>query len=211
MAFNSESRSGPSNGNGQNAVIQNPKGASKAEGRPSDWPENIALGWSPASRTAMLQGAVGGLIGSLVFIAVLVLAALQKGRLAWAGLNVLGAFWARWLQIADRGALDLFYWDASLGGLLSTLMLGTLLGAFLGSMLTRMPDDYPLAWGVIAVLILAVLVRKVLAPALSPILVEFLEPRVFYAAFGLAGAAAGLWQGWVRGRMRPPSESAIGQ
>ena len=166
----------------------------------ASWPASVSIGHAPSSRSSLLQGGIAGLLGSLVFLGVLALAAYQNGRSTWAGLNIVGAFWARWLQVSDRGALDLFYWDASLGGLLLTLLLGMLLGALLDSLLTRVPDDYPLAWGVIASLLLALLIRKVFAPALSPILVDFIESREFYAALGLAGAAAGLWLGRKPGR-----------
>jgi hypothetical protein len=153
----------------------------------------IRIDPAPSAALELLQGAVGGLLAAAVYLAALCLGALLAGHRAVAGLNAVGAWLVRWLQDAAPQALDNFYPDATLGGLIMALVVGASLGALLAGMLVRLPEDQPVAWGGVAGLLSWAAARWSLLPAWDPVLLSAVDERALLAAHLLAGLALGAW------------------
>ncbi len=199
-------------------------------------PPFAARAYRPAVATpALVYGAIGGAIGGAIMLACLALAAGPLGRQPVAAANALGAWSVRWLQTAAPQALDDPYADATLGGIGLALVVGALLGAVFAGWLDRLPDDHPLAWGLVWGLGLWAIARWLVLPALDPVLLQAFDsrpiltlPEALAQALGpsiaswldihalwLAWLAYGLWLGlWVHaGRValhrRPGSPHAV--
>jgi hypothetical protein len=184
----------------------------------------------PVATVAIVYGAVGGALGGGLMLGILALAAGSVGRQPPAAPNALGAWFVRWLQTAAPQALDGFYADATLGGIGLALVVGALLGAVFGGWIERLPDDHPLAWGLLWGLGLWAAARWLVAPALDPLLLETFDtqsllPEALASALGptiaawlairallLALLAFGLWLGlWVHaGRLASLAAPARG-
>lgn len=149
-----------------------------------------------APTTAALESihaAIGGALAGLLFLLLLLVGAQMAGNSAIAGANALGAYFVPWLQDAAPQALDNFYADASLGGLILALSIGASLGAAFAAFLTHLPEDRPLAWGGVMGVLLWLAGRWSILPALDPLLIEQVDGRALFAGFLLSGLALGAW------------------
>ena len=108
----------------------------------------------PFRGIGLTVAATGGALSGLVYLAILTGVALYQGRGFAAGANAVGAWAVRWLQSAAPQALDNVYPDATIAGIFIALLIGALTGAVLASLLARLPDDHPLAWGLLMGLVL---------------------------------------------------------
>lgn len=142
---------------------------------------------------------MGGTLAGGLALATLTLAMISEGRATPAALNVMGAWAVRWLQTASPSALDGWYVDAALSGLAAVLGGGALLGAILAAWLVRIPEDHPLAWGILYALGLWAVLHGYVIPALNP-----LAEREFSTWVGVGclvyGWALGSWLNAVQER-----------
>jgi hypothetical protein len=146
---------------------------------------------APASYGPLVVGGLAG--GTAAALATAVLVALHAvSGTALAPLNAIGGLAVRWLQTADRSALELFYVDATLIGVATCLAAGAALGAAFGAALDRLPKDQPIAWGVVAALAIFAATWWRILPTLDP-----LVPRVIRAEHWLVSLLVyGLCLGW---------------
>jgi len=158
----------------------------------------------------LLFGAAGGSLGGAIGLGVLAVAASLDGRQPWAAPNAVGAWFVRWLQSAAPPAMDSFYWDASLGGILLAAGVGALAGAVFAGVVEGLPDDHPVAWGLITGAAAWAATRWLVAPALDPALIEAFDSRALLAAHLAAGLFIGLWvlEGRTLARRLPPAAPA---
>lgn len=168
-----------------------------------DAPVRVGAGARVGALSAL--GAVGGAIAGAVALLVLVAAhglATQLGGLfgesvagahPWVVPNAVGAWFVRWLQVADPSALQGFYADATLGGIATAILGGALVGAAFAGFIERYPEDHPLAWGVVFGFVLFALLRWALAPALDPLLLRTVDGAALLAGCLGFGTAAGAW------------------
>jgi hypothetical protein len=148
----------------------------------------------PASRgIGVTVAAVGGALAGLVYLGLLTVIAMRDGHGPATGANALGAWAVRWLQSAAPQALDNPYPDATLGGIFIVLIVGALFGALLAALLGRLPDDHPMAWGLLLGLVLWWLVLRSLAPALDPVLLTVVDARGLFVAHLVSGGVLGAW------------------
>ena len=162
----------------------------------------------PFRGIGLTVAATGGALSGLVYLAILTGVALYQGRGFAAGANAVGAWAVRWLQSAAPQALDNVYpdatiagifialligEDATIAGIFIALLIGALTGAVLASLLARLPDDHPLAWGLLMGLVLWWLVLRSLAPALDPVLLTLVGGRELFLAHLVSGAVLGVW------------------
>jgi hypothetical protein len=153
----------------------------------------------PSSAGTAASGAVGGAVAGAVALGALAAGATWQGHHAVAGPNAIGAWLVRWLQIAAPDALEHFYWDASCGGAALVVLVGALGGALFALFVARLPEDHPIAWGVIAGAFGWAGVRWAVGPAIDPVLVRVFDWRVLLPA-GLAyGIVLGAWVHLGRG------------
>lgn len=131
----------------------------------------------PAATRAIVYGAVGGALGGALVLAILAVLAVPSGHRPVAAPNAFGAWFVRWLQTAAPSALDSVYLDATLGGGVLALVVGALLGAVFAGAIDRLPDDHPLAWGLVWGLAIWAAARWLVAPALDPVLLQAFDTR----------------------------------
>jgi hypothetical protein len=151
-----------------------------------------------ASLRPLAAGAVGGALASLLSLAVALVLAAAQGQPPLAVPNAVGAWLVRWLQTAAPSALENFYPDATLGGLLLVVAGGGTAGAFVAAAAGHGPRRSGLALGLAAALLAWALLALAVAPALDAVLGAVLGP------WGLAGTAAawGLGMAWWLGGLR---------
>lgn len=145
----------------------------------------------------LLHGAASGALGGGLGLLVMGAACAVTDREPIVAANAVGAWAVRWLQVADTSALDNFYPDATLVGIATALGAGAVFGSTSAAWLARLPEESPLAWGLLLALASWVLTRFMLAPALDPVLVR---DGVFAGGWvlGLASIAYGLVVGgWL--------------
>ncbi|MFN2115274.1 MAG: hypothetical protein ACK2T6_06140 [Anaerolineae bacterium] len=140
----------------------------------------------------MLYGAVGGVAAGLFGLVVMTAAEVLGGGGGFQTSNLIGAWFVRWLQVADTDALTGFYADATLGGMAVAAVGGAVVGALVAGLLARHPEARMMAWGVVSGLLAWAIVWYLVAPVLSPVLVRVLDWRVAAAS----GMAYGLMLGW---------------
>lgn len=131
----------------------------------------------PVATRALVYGAVGGALGGALVLLILAVLAGPSGHQPVAAPNAFGAWFVRWLQTAAPTALDSFYLDATLGGIALALAVGALLGAVFAGAIDRLPDDHPLAWGLVWGLVIWAAARWLVAPALDPVLLQAFDAR----------------------------------
>jgi hypothetical protein len=146
----------------------------------------------------MFYGCVGGMVSGLAASAIMAGVTAVMGSPAVTSLNSVGAWIVRWLQYAAPDALNGFYYDATLGGILLTAGVGALVGAVLGGLLARFPDDQPFVWGAVAGAVLWLLVKAALAPALDPVLNRVVDWRVLLVTCLAFGLMLGAWMHYGR-------------
>jgi hypothetical protein len=111
----------------------------------------------------------------------------------WMALNAVGAWLVRWLQFAAPDAYEHFYLDATLGGLVIGLAVGAVVGALFAGVLERLPQDHPLAWGIVGGLGLWAVTWWRVLPALDPAAVTHLTGGAWLAMSLTYGLLIGLW------------------
>jgi hypothetical protein len=131
----------------------------------------------PVATPALVYGAVGGALGGALVLVILAILAGPSGHRPVAAPNAFGAWFVRWLQTAAPSALDSFYADATLGGIALALAVGALLGAVFAGAIARLPDDHPLAWGLVWGLMIWAAARWLVLPALDPVLLQAFDAR----------------------------------
>ena len=147
----------------------------------------------PSPGATALGGAVGGAVGGAAALVVLSVGGLLAGHRAVAGANAVGAWLVRWLQSAAPDAIEHFYWDATLGGVVVAVAAAGLLGAVFALVLARLPHDHPLAWGVLVAVVAWFALRSAVGPALDPVLVRVFDWRVLLPACMAYGLVVGGW------------------
>jgi hypothetical protein len=151
-----------------------------------------------ASVRPVASGAVGGVLAAGVALVVAAAMAGLRGHAPVAVANGVGAGLVRWLQLAAPQALDNFYPDATLGGLVLALVLGSLVGAVAGGVWARMGPGNAMVWGLGLGVGLWVLVRWGAVPALDPVLGVALDAVTVAGACLAFGFVLGWWLGAVR-------------
>lgn len=141
----------------------------------------------------MAYGAIGGILAALAWLGLLALWAGAEGRAGLLAANAAGATFVRWLQHAAPQAWENFYWDATLGGVLLVLALGLLGGALCAGFVERLPDDHPLAWGLVWGLATWAATRWLFAPSLDPVLLRAYSDWALLAACLAFGLVIGAW------------------
>jgi hypothetical protein len=146
----------------------------------------------PAAVDPLLVGGIAG--GLAAAVAAAVLTGLHAvGAEPLEPLNAIGAWAVRWLQTADRAALALFYADATLLGAAACLTVGATIGAVFAATLDRLPQDHPVAWGVLAALVLWAVTWWRILPALDPRFVQVVRSEHWLAALLVYGLFLGAW------------------
>ena len=159
---------------------------------------------APSAAGAMLTGAVGGIMGAVAGLLVLVAVAIWGSETGWAALsppvaeavaplNAIGAWLIRWLQTADTAALLVPQVDAVALGIALPLLLGSLIAAAFAGLMDRLPDDHPVAWGVMLSVVLFVLTWWFLIPVLDPVLARVVSAAQWFVAVLAYGLTVGLW------------------
>ncbi len=117
------------------------------------------------------------------------------GGSPWVPANALGAWFVRWLQTADPTATTRFYADATLGGILLSGVAGALGGMFWWACLTHWRGARPLVLAVLLALVGLGLVRRIVAPALDPLMLRDLPGLVPWWSTGQDWLTARRWPG----------------
>lgn len=159
----------------------------------------------------MFYGCVGGMVSGLAASAIMAGATAVMGSPAVTSLNAVGAWVVRWLQYSAPDALNGFYYDATLGGILLTAGVGALVGAVLGGLLARFPDDQPFVWGAVAGAVLWLLAKAVLAPVLDPVLNRTVDWRVLLVTCLAFGIMLGAWMHYGRRLLGREVEGFVSQ
>jgi hypothetical protein len=159
---------------------------------------------------SLLLGSLGGAVAGVFGLASASLTTVVLGGEALQATNALGAAAVRWLQIGQPQAFANFYPDATLGGLVLGLLAGALVGAPLAAFIARFPEDHPAAWGLVAGLLLWVVARWVLAPALNPAALRIVPGWAMLFGHLGYGLAIGIWLASVRPLLSPRAITAAG-
>jgi hypothetical protein len=162
---------------------------------------------SPSAAGVLAYGAVGGALGAVGSLVVLAGEAARTGLGALTAPNAVGAWFVRWLQAAAPDALAAFHADATVGGALVHVAVGTLVGAVFAVVLDRLPEDNPVAWGGMLGLGLWALARWVV-PALDPVLGRVFSGAGLLTAHLVYGALLGAWVQAGRRLMAGPAAGA---
>jgi hypothetical protein len=150
--------------------------------------------YAPASSLGpLVSGAVGGLVAGGLAAVALAAASIVRGAPAVEPINALGAWLVRWLQTAGPDAFRHTYPDATPGGVATILVVSTALGAAFGALMNRLPQDHPVAWGLMTAGLLWVASWEAVLPALDPVAKQVLEPAQWLAGMAAYGLALGLW------------------
>jgi hypothetical protein len=145
-----------------------------------------------ASLDPLIVGAVAGLAGAAAGLAVLVALAATAGS-AVVPVNAIGAWLVRWLQTADPSALTRLYPDATAAGVITAGGVGVVVGAFFAAVMNRLPQDHPVAWGVMMGLVIWVATWFKLLPALDPVMPRAVDRWYWLAALVVFGLITGAW------------------
>lgn len=149
-----------------------------------------------AAQLALVAGSIALAPGALAALRRLDHEAIRAAALT--PVNAVGAWLVRWLQVADPTALHQPYADATLGGVLTAVVLGALGGALVAVAGERFPEDAPLAWCLAASLLAWAAARAALVPALDPLLLRVVDGRLLLAAFAVYGAVLAAWTSAAR-------------
>lgn len=147
----------------------------------------------PSAGQAMAIGMLGGALGGLGYVLALAGAAAWQDRPPVVAANALGAAVVRWLQTAAPQALENFYWDATLIGVGLAVVFGAGVGAVFGGAIERLPEDHPVAWGVVLGLATWAVVVWGIAPALDPVVGQAFAARLLLPAHLVFGVILGNW------------------
>lgn len=147
----------------------------------------------PRALGTLLYDALGGAAAALGALAVMAAASVLGGGALAAGPNAIGAWMVRWLQSAAPDAVHRAYWDATVGGIVTSAVAGGVVGALFGATTSRWrAGNLPLV-GVAVGLACWSVVRWVVAPALDPLLVRVFDWRALLLAGVAFGALLGFW------------------
>ncbi len=147
----------------------------------------------PTAYRPLAYGAIGGFLAAILSLAVMIAATVYLEGTPQLALNVVGASVVWWLQTAVHSALDGVYWDATLGGAVLFVLLGTVLGAVFSGLLDRLPTDQPILWGLALGFVLWVVSRWALAPSLNSVAARALPTGVLLVTDLAFGALMGAW------------------